>query len=168
MDHQVFGKKLSRTRAQRRLLLMNLARSLIIHGSIQTTGAKAKALVPLIDKLITRAKRNTVAGQRRVRQILADRTAVNLLLADAKTRFNQRNSGYTRIINLGMRKSDASKIVLMQFIDDKVETDKLPTADKTAVKSKPKPAIKVSQVSTKLQNRPASRRPRRKITVKKT
>ncbi len=120
MRHSVFGRKLSRTKNERRRLFAGLMRDLILHGRITTSLAKAKAIQPDIEKLITKAKVGTDAKKRLMTAVLTDRTLTAMLVDDAKTRFAGRNSGYTRIIKLGKRKSDATDLVVLEFVDEKI------------------------------------------------
>jgi large subunit ribosomal protein L17 len=153
MRHSYFGKKLSRTKNERRRLLQILARDVLIHGQIKTTLAKAKAVQPLVEKLITNVKKGTSAGMIQVRKVLADKKSVDFLLNDTKTRFASRTSGYTRIIKLGTIRSDAAQEVLLSFVDERVvaevvgakkaekaakpaKTEAKPKAEKPAVKPK--------------------------------
>jgi large subunit ribosomal protein L17 len=123
MRHSYYGKKLSRTKNERRRLFQGLARDMILYGKITTTVAKAKAVQPLIEKLITNAKKGTNAGVNEVRKELADKKSVDAYLKDAKTRFATRTSGYTRIIKLGVLRSDASHMATLSFVDKRVETE---------------------------------------------
>jgi large subunit ribosomal protein L17 len=100
-------------------------RDLILHGRITTSIAKAKAVQPAIEKLITKAKVGTDAKKRLMTAELMDRKLSELLIDDAKTRFSPRNSGYTRIIKLGKRKSDATEMVILEFVDEKVVTEQI-------------------------------------------
>jgi large subunit ribosomal protein L17 len=120
MNHSVFGRKLSRTKNQRTRLFSNLVRDLIIHGKISTSLAKAKAVQPLMEKLITKAKKGTDANRRRILETIADSKVTDMLLKDAKDRFTQRTSGYTRIIKTGIKRKDATEQVLLSFVDEKV------------------------------------------------
>jgi large subunit ribosomal protein L17 len=106
--------KLSRTKNERRRLFQGLARDLIKHGRIRTTLGKAKAVQPLVEKLVTLAKKGSVRG---VEKVLADKDIEKLLNIDAKTRFANRSSGFTRIIKLGKRLGDATEEVFLQFVD---------------------------------------------------
>jgi len=116
--------KLSRTKNERRRLFQGLARDLIIHGSIRTTLGKAKAVQPVVEKLVTLAKKGSV---REVEKMLASKTIEKKLNDDAKTRFAKRTSGFTRIIKLGKRLGDATEEALLQFVDEKIqEVPKLP------------------------------------------
>ncbi|MBI3955886.1 50S ribosomal protein L17 [Candidatus Gottesmanbacteria bacterium] len=119
MRHSVFGRKLSRTKNERRRLLQGLARELIRRGSIRTTMARAKAVRPLVEKLVVRAKKGTSAGKSAIKRVLSDKQTEKLLLGDAQTRFAARGSGFTRIIKLGPRTGDAAEEAILQFIYDK-------------------------------------------------
>lgn len=131
MRHSYFGKKLSRTKNERRRLFQGLARDLVIRGSLRTTLAKAKAVQPLVEKLITMAKRGD-AGRRAFAKVVADRAIEKMLLADAQTRFASRTSGFTRIIRLGRRLGDSTEEVLLQFVDARVKTEVVrPEREKT-------------------------------------
>jgi large subunit ribosomal protein L17 len=90
--------------------MRNLARELIARGSIRTTLARAKAVQPLVEKLVTKAKKGKATQKS--------------LLADAATRFARRTSGFTRIVKLGPRAGDAAEEVLLQFVDKHDKTDK--------------------------------------------
>lgn len=120
MHHKIFGRKLSRTKNERRRLFQVLARELIKHDGIVITLAKAKALQPLIERLVTNAKKGNQSGAMVVRKVLADRISSNKLLNEAQNRFSSRNSGFTRIIHLGLRKSDATEMSRLEFVDDQI------------------------------------------------
>lgn len=117
MNHGYFGRKLGRNVGERRLLFMALVRSLISYGKIKTTFAKAKAIQPMVDKLITKAKGGSNADVTELRKTLADESMVRNLRDMAKTRFHTRTSGYTRIIKLGKRRGDSAEEVLFEFVD---------------------------------------------------
>src|SRR3989344_600482 len=116
MRHAVFGKQLSRTKNERRRLLQGLSRELIAHGSIKTTFAKAKAVQPMVEKLVTAAKRTKTESLKRV---LSDWQSTRTLLSDAKTRFSARSSGFTRIVKLGTRRGDNTEEVMLSFMDER-------------------------------------------------
>ncbi len=116
----MFGRKFSRTKNERKRLLAGLARSVIVRGSIKTTLAKAKGVQPMVEKLVTKAKAGGEANRRRLMQVIDDKAVIGQLLEDAKTRFANRNSGFTRIIRLGARVGDAAEEVLLQFVDERV------------------------------------------------
>lgn len=163
MHHGIFGKKLSRTANERKALIRNLMRSLILHGSIKTTKAKAQAARSEIEKLITKAKKNTDAAKRDVLAHLPDKKVVKQLYSMVDTRFAARSSGYTRIVKLGVRAGDASEQVVLGFVDEEVKaevvtTKKTEKTEKESVKahvttkkeSKKSPSAKVAgQKATK-------------------
>lgn len=120
MRHSVFGKKLSRTKNERRRLLQGLARDLIRQGAVRTTITKARAVRPLVEKLVTHAKSGTNASLQAVRRILSDKDTERLILSDATTRFTARASGFTRMIKLGTRLGDNAEEVMLQFVDARV------------------------------------------------
>lgn len=96
---------------------MILARSLIQHGAMRTTLAKAKAVQPLVEKLITRAKKGKESDRRLVFRVLGDKTITATLMDFAKTRFASRTSGFTRIVKLDPRAGDATEEGMLSFVD---------------------------------------------------
>lgn len=148
MNHNVFGRKLSRSKNERRRLFANLVRSLVLHGSIVTTETKAKAIKPMVDKCITMAKKGTDASYRNLLKTVCDARVAKQLVKDAKDRFRARSSGYTRIVKLGKRSGDATEVVLLSFVDEVVpvevvqqkETKSEPADKKGKEKKSGKPA----------------------------
>lgn len=121
MRHSYFGSKLSRTKNERRRLFMIQVRSLITHGAIITTIAKARAVAPIMEKLITLAKKGRDTDQRNANKVIADRVLVRKLFDEAKTRFATRTGGYTRIVKLGKRLGDRTEEARLSFVDGAVE-----------------------------------------------
>lgn len=117
MRHRYFGRKLSRTTNERKRLFQVLVRDLVKHSSIKTTLAKAKAVQPIIEKAITRAKKPGQFTYRILMSQFNDKDTVVKLIEDAKDRFVNRSSGYTRIVKLGLRPGDASTMVAFSFVD---------------------------------------------------
>ncbi len=138
MRHSVFGRKLSRTANERQQLFAGLVRDLFLHGAVTTTLAKAKAVQPIAERLITKAKDGSEVARRRVLRIMDDRTLVKSLFEDAKTRFSGRTSGYTRIIKLGKRLGDASDVAMLSFVDEKVVAEVVVPKKADTVKSEKK------------------------------
>jgi large subunit ribosomal protein L17 len=117
MRHQKTRNKLSRDSAHRKALLMNLSKEIIDHERVKTTDAKAKAVKPEIEKLITLAKRGDLHARRRALSTLAqDKFAVHKLFEELAPRYVDRRGGYTRILKLGPRKSDASEMVFIELV----------------------------------------------------
>ena len=117
MRHQKSGKKLGRDSAHRKALYSNLAGALIEHGRIQTTQAKAKAVKPLAEKLITLGKRGDLHARRQALAALRSNDVVHRLFADIAPRFSDRPGGYTRIVKLGPRQGDAAEMVYLELVD---------------------------------------------------
>ena len=117
MRHQKTRNKLSRDSAHRKALLMNLSKELIEHERIETTQAKAKAVKPEIEKLITLAKRGDLHARRQALSTLSqDKFAVHKLFSEVAPRYAERPGGYTRILKLGPRRSDATEMVFIELV----------------------------------------------------
>ena len=130
MRHGYFGRKLSRTKNERRRLFQGLVRDLIKHGTIRTSAAKAKAVKPLVDTLVTKARRGTNQDIIGILSVLDDKKLTGQLVEEGKTRFAGRSSGFTRIIRLGARVGDAGEEVLLQFVDERVVVEAVTPATK--------------------------------------
>src|SRR5213593_649641 len=117
MRHHRAGKKLGRDSAHRRALYANLAGSLIEHGRIKTTEAKAKAVKPFAEQMITLGKRGDLAARRQAIAELRSQDVVHQLFADVAPRFAERPGGYTRIVKLGPRQGDAAEMVYLELVD---------------------------------------------------
>jgi large subunit ribosomal protein L17 len=117
MRHQKAKGKLSRDSAHRRALMMNLSKEIIEHERITTTAAKAKAVRPEVERLITLAKRGDLHARRQALATLAqDKFAVHKLFEDLAPRYAERPGGYTRILKLGPRRSDATEMVYIELV----------------------------------------------------
>ncbi len=143
MRHAYFGRKLHRTTNERQQLFRNLLRALIAHGSIKTTIAKAKSVVPAMEKLITKAKSGTEAAKRELFADLGgDKQSTQMLLDMAKTRFAARSSGYTRLVKLGSRQGDAAEMVELSFVDAPIVIEPKKEIVKKKAEAKPEKAAK--------------------------
>ena len=117
MRHQKTRNKLSRDSAHRKSLLMNLTKEVLEHERIKTSEAKAKAVKPEIEKLITLAKRGDLHARRQALSALSqDKFAVYKLFEEVAPRYSERNGGYTRILKLGPRRSDSTEMVLLELV----------------------------------------------------
>ncbi len=117
MRHRRTRNKLSRSASHRKALFMNLSREVLQHERIQTTEAKAKAVKPEVEKLITLAKRGDQHARRQaMSQLGQDKFMVYKLFAEIGPRYEDRQGGYTRILKLGPRKSDATEMVLLELV----------------------------------------------------
>ena len=117
MRHRRAGKKLGRDSAHRKALYSNLAGALIEHGRIKTTEAKAKAVKPFAEQMITLGKRGDLHARRLALAELRSQDVVHLLFADVAPRFADRPGGYTRIVKLGPRYGDAAEMVYLELVD---------------------------------------------------
>jgi large subunit ribosomal protein L17 len=117
MRHQRAGKKLGRDSAHRKALYSNLAGALIEHGRIETTEAKAKAVKPFAEKMITLGKRGDLHARRQALSALRSNDVVHHLFAEVAPRFSAREGGYTRIVKLGQRKGDAAEMAYLELVD---------------------------------------------------
>jgi large subunit ribosomal protein L17 len=121
MRHQKTRHKLSRDSAHRKALLMNLSREIVDHERIRTTHAKAKAVRPEVEKLITLAKRGDLHARRQVSARLGGQTdetksLIYKLFEEIGPRYSDRPGGYTRILKLGPRPSDATEMALIELV----------------------------------------------------
>jgi len=116
MRHQKKGKILDRKMEPRKALMRNLATSIIIYEKVKTTKAKAKAVKPFVEKLITTAKTNDLTARRKLLEILFHKNAVKKALEILGPRYKDRKGGYTRIINIGPRAGDGAEMVQIEFV----------------------------------------------------
>jgi large subunit ribosomal protein L17 len=117
MRHAHKGKKLGRDSAHRKALYANLACSLIEHGRIKTTQAKAKAVKPYAEKMITLGRRGDLHARRQALAELRTQEVVHKLFAEVAPRMADRPGGYTRIIKIGHRLGDAAEMVYLELVD---------------------------------------------------
>jgi large subunit ribosomal protein L17 len=115
--HQRKGKKLGRDSAHRKALYANLAGSLIEHGRIKTTEAKAKAVRPIAEKMITLGRRGDLAARRQALAYLRSQEVVHHLFAEVAPRFADRPGGYLRIVKLGPRFGDSAEMAYLELVD---------------------------------------------------
>jgi large subunit ribosomal protein L17 len=117
MRHRKKGNKLGRTSAHRKSTLAALSRSLIEHKQIRTTVAKAKAVRPFVEPLITRAKNDTEHNRREVFRHLQNKEAIKELFDEVADMVGDRPGGYTRIVKLGRRKGDGTEEAMLELVD---------------------------------------------------
>ena len=110
------GPRLGSGPAHQRLMLSGLAAQLFTHEGVNTTQAKAKAVRPVAEKLITFAKRGDVAARREVLKVIPDRDVVHKLFSDIGPRYAERPGGYTRILKLGPRRGDGAPLARIELV----------------------------------------------------
>ncbi len=117
MRHAKAGRQLRRTGEQKLALMRGLAMSLIQHGAIETTEAKAKELRPFVEKLITRARSGTLHDRRLAARHVQQRDIADKLFSEVGPRFQKRNGGYTRILKIGHRKGDGAEMARIELVE---------------------------------------------------
>ena len=141
MRHQKKTIKLGRTAEHRRALLANQVCSLIEHQRIKTTLAKAKAVRPLAERMVTLGKNGSIHARRRALAVLRQKSAVKKLFDDIAQRSSERNGGYTRIIKLGARKSDSARMAFIEWVDAAQIVEEKPAKEKKTKRKEPEPEL---------------------------
>ena len=144
MKHRIKVKKLNRTSSHRRSLFKNMAQAIIKHEQIITTLPKAKAMKPLIDKLITLGKKGTLHARRQAFSQLRDNNMVSKLFGDLATRYAQRQGGYSRVLKAGFRYGDAAAMAVFELVDrneDARGQDSGPVQINNTTEDEPKEAV---------------------------
>lgn len=148
MNHRNGFNPLSRTTAHRRAMSRNMVTSLFRYERITTTKSKAKEVRKSAEKLITRAKVDSVHNRREVAKFIQDEKILNKLFTEIGPRMKERNGGYTRILKLGFRQGDAADVVILELVDYKIgekeEKKAEPKAKKAAPKKEAKKDVKAS------------------------
>lgn len=140
MRHQKKTIKLGRTAEHRKALLANQVCSLIEHQRIKTTLAKAKAVRPLAEKMVTLGKKGSLHARRTALAVLRQKGAVKKLFEDIAPRSATRNGGYTRIVKLGARKSDSAPVAFIEWVDSPLVVDEPVAEEKGKNRKGAKPA----------------------------
>ncbi len=116
MRHKNKVKTLGREKAPRELMLRNLASSIVIYEKVKTTKAKAKTVKPLVEKVITVAKKGDLTARRNLLKVILQPKAVKKLIEVLGERYKDRNGGYCRIIKLGNRQGDGAEMVQIELV----------------------------------------------------
>lgn len=140
MRHQKKTLKLGLTAAHRKALLANQVCSLIEHQRIITTLAKAKAVRPLAEKMVTLGKKGSLHARRTALAVLRQKDAVKKLFDDIAPRSADRNGGYTRIVKLGARRSDSAPVAFIEWVDAPQIVEEAPAEEKGKKRKGAKPA----------------------------
>ena len=145
MRHQKKTIKLGRTAEHRRALLANQVCSLIEHQRIKTTLAKAKAVRPLAERMVTLGKNGSIHARRRALAVLRQKSAVKKLFDDIAQRSSERNGGYTRIIKLGARTSDSARMAFIEWVDMAEVVEEKPAEEKKAKRKEAEAKLKKAE-----------------------
>jgi large subunit ribosomal protein L17 len=147
MRHQKKTVRLGRKAEHRKALLANQVCNLIEHQRIKTTLAKAKAVRPLAEKMVTLGKNGSIHARRTAFSTLRHKDAVKKLFNEIAPRSTERNGGYTRIVRLGQRRSDSASMAFIEWVDAAVVVEEKPTEEKKAKRKEPE--AKPKQKETK-------------------
>jgi large subunit ribosomal protein L17 len=161
MRHQKKTIKLGRTAEHRRALLANQVCALIQHQRIKTTLAKAKAVRPVAERMVTLGKNGSIQARRTALAVLRQKGAVKKLFDDIAQRSAERNGGYTRIVKLAARKSDSARMAFIEWVDAEQVVEEKAAKEKKA-KSKepePKPEQKTPEAEQPEQDQPKPEAP---------
>jgi large subunit ribosomal protein L17 len=145
MRHQKKTVKLGRTAEHRKALLANQVCSLIQHQRIKTTLAKAKAVRPLAERMVTLGKNGSIHARRTALATLRQKNAVKKLFDDIAPRSAERNGGYTRIVKLGQRKSDSASMAFIEWVDMTEVVEEKPAEEKKAKRKEAEPKPKITE-----------------------
>ena len=117
LRHKISGRQFGRASGPRRAMFRIMVTDLLRHGQIKTTVAKAKAIRPLTEKMVSLGKGGTLHDRRQAAAFITDKSVVKAVFDDIAPRFEERNGGYTRITRLGVRAGDAAEMALIELID---------------------------------------------------
>jgi large subunit ribosomal protein L17 len=163
MRHKRKTVKLGRSQSHRDALLANQVCSLIEHNRIKTTLAKAKAVRPLAEKMVTLGKKKTLHARRTALATLRhNEDAVKKLFEEVAPRCGTRNGGYTRIVKLGFRKSDAAPMAFIEWVDSPIVEEEPAKKTAPAKKAKAAPASEKQEPEKKTSAEKPSRKSRAK------
>lgn len=116
MRHRKNKVTLSRVKGQRELMLRTLAEAVVLHEGLDTTAAKARAVKPLVERMITRGKINTIVARRYLMKFFTKEAPVKKILEVLGPKYEARTGGYSRIVKLGQRKGDGAEIVRIELV----------------------------------------------------
>src|SRR6266436_2634181 len=139
MRHLNSGRKLNRTGSHRKALFRNLVLSLIRHGRITTTDAKAKELRRYADKMVTLGKQGDLSARRLAFAFMQSHDAVKKLFDEIAPQFKERNGGYTRVIKFGNRRGDAAMLSIIEFTGNEEQTKSKKPKKRTRKETTPEP-----------------------------
>ena len=173
--HRVAGKKLNRNTKQRRALFKNLANSVILYEKVETTEAKAKAVKPYIEKLITLSKEDSLSNRRALKARLGYKNTVDKLLEVVGPTFKDRPGGYLRLTKMPLRVGDSAKMVVVEFVEEVSKPKSKPkkskeTTEKVETKIEEKAGTKNIEKETKemvRKTKPATKTKNEKSSEKK-
>ncbi|NQU95030.1 MAG: 50S ribosomal protein L17 [Candidatus Omnitrophica bacterium] len=155
MRHRKKGTRFGRQQSHRIATLQSLAKSVLVYQRIKTTHTKAREARRVVDKIITTAKKNSLAARRKAFAILGDRALVTKLFKEIAPLFAKKHGGYTRIIPFNFRKGDGASMVFLELTEKKVEEKPAKPSKKATAKAKPVKAQEVKKEPTAEHPKPA-------------
>ena len=158
MRHGKGLRQLSRNTSHRRALLRNLATSFFTYESFETTVPKAKELRPVVERLITLGKNDTLAARRQAYSYLMDKAVVHKLFAEIGPRCSTRNGGYTRIVRTRVRHGDAAEMAIIELVDKVAEKAVAKKADSKKAPAKKAAPMKTAPKKTAEKKAPAKKK----------
>ena len=167
MNHRNGFNPLSRTTAHRRAMSRNMVTSLFRYERITTTKSKALEVRKSAEKLITRAKEDTVHNRREAAKFISDEKILNKLFTEIGPRMKERNGGYTRVLKLGFRQGDAADVVILELVDYKLESEEDKAEKKAAKKAPAKEEKPAKKAATKSKEAAPAKKPASKKTSEK-
>jgi large subunit ribosomal protein L17 len=157
MRHHKKTVKLGRKAEHRKALLANQVCSLIEHHRIKTTLAKAKAVRPIAERMVTLGKNGSLHARRTAFATLRQKDAVKKLFDKIAPASTDRTGGYTRIIRLGQRKSDSASMAFIEWVDAAVVVEEIPVEEREKKKKEPKPEVKEAKTKETKPEEPAAK-----------
>lgn len=140
MRHGKAGRRLGRKTSHREAMFRNMVTSLLDHGKITTTDAKAKEIRVVAERMITLGKRGDLHSMRLAASVIREKSVVSKLFSTIAPRYKERLGGYTRIIKLGIRQGDAAPISLIELVEEQIKPGKIKSSPTTNLKSTVAPA----------------------------
>jgi len=134
MRHSKAGRRLGRKTSHRVAMFRNMVTSLLEHGKITTTDAKAKEIRVVAERMITLGKRGDLHSMRMAASVIREKTVVSKLFSTIAPRYKERLGGYTRIIKLGYRQGDAAPVSLIELVEEEIKPSKVKSAPATPAK----------------------------------
>ena len=125
MRHSKAGRRLGRKTSHREAMFRNMVTSLLEHGKITTTDAKAKEIRVVAERMITLGKRGDLHSMRLAASVIREKTVVSKLFSTIAPRYKERLGGYTRIIKLGIRQGDAAPVSLIELVEEEIKPSKV-------------------------------------------
>ncbi len=117
MRHRRSFRKFGRPSAQRKAMYRTMVTDLLRHEAITTTRSKSKSIAPLVDKMVTHAKKGDLHNRRLAAAFITDKNVLDKTFKELAERYRDREGGYTRIIKVGRRKGDAAEMALIEMVE---------------------------------------------------